>query len=223
MTSFTATENCSDFAATFEAVLRSRRATRVFDPTPLADADVRRLLELSLEAPSAFNLQSRAIVRIEDPDVRSQVFKASGGQTQVAEAPLLLAFVGEPTGWRHNIGRLADFNRASGLWDEKMAAERVQKMTDFQEKRAESGLSREFAIRDAMIAASFAMVAASAFGWASSPMTGFDEEAVKEAIGAGGTDVVVALLLAVGKPGENPPHPGRFSVEQRVYTDRYEG
>nr|WP_120492611.1 nitroreductase family protein [Corynebacterium lactis] len=213
----------SAFADKFETLLRSRRATRVFDSAALPEPQVTRLLELSLEAPSGFNLQSRAIVRIDDPAVRAEVARAAGGQRQVIEAPLLLAFVGEPSGWREGGSLLADANLASGLWDTATAAERVAKMTDFQRKREEAGLSREFAIRDAMIAASFAMVTATALGWASSPMTGFDEQAVKEAIGAGETDIVVALLLAVGKPGENPPHPGRFPVEQRVYADRYRG
>ncbi|WP_232250816.1 hypothetical protein [Corynebacterium amycolatum] len=53
-------------------------------------------------------------------------------------------------------------------------------------------------------------------------MTGFSEQKVKEAIGAGDTDVAVALLLAIGVPGEFPAHPGRFEFEQRAYTDRYE-
>lgn len=210
------------FATEFEEIIRNRRATRVYADEPLDDADVRRLLELSLEAPSAFNVQSRAIVRIEDPEVRQKVFEASGGQEQVASAPLLLAFIGEPTGWKRGIPRLVEANKASGLWDEVAAAERSTTMTKFHETRENNGLSREFAIRDAMIAASFAMVTASAFGWASSPMTGFNEQAVKDAIGAGDTDVVVALLLAVGKPGEFPVHPGRFEYDQRAYTDHYE-
>lgn len=211
------------FATEFENIVRNRRATRVYADEPLDDADVRRLLELSLEAPSAFNIQSRAIVRIEDPEVRQKVVEAAGGQQQVANAPLLLAFIGEPTGWKRGIPRLVEANKAAGLWDEVAAAEREATMTSFHEAREKKGLSREFAIRDAMIAASFAMVTASAFGWASSPMTGFSEQKVKEAIGAGDTDVAVALLLAIGVPGEFPAHPGRFEFEQRAYTDRYEG
>lgn len=211
------------FAEEFENILRARRATRVYADEPLAEADVQRLLELSLEAPSAFNLQSRAIVRIADPEVRQRVFEASGGQPQVASAPLLLAFIGEPTGWKSGIQRLADTNEASGYWRKEEIAGRVTSMTGFHQQREAKGLSREFAIRDAMIAASFAMVTASAFGWGSSPMTGFDEQAVKEAIGAGDTDVVVALLLAIGKPGESPRYPGRYPLEQRAFTDSYQG
>ena len=119
------------FATEFENIIRNRRATRVYADEPLDDADVRRLLELSLEAPSAFNIQSRAIVRIEDPEVRQQVVEAAGGQKQVANAPLLLAFIGEPTGWKRGIPRLVEANKATGLWDEVATAEREASMTSF--------------------------------------------------------------------------------------------
>lgn len=216
------TENFpSSFADQFDAMLRARRATRVYKDVTLPKEEVQRFFELVLSAPSAFNMQNRAIVRIEDPKVREQVFQASGGQAQVASAPLLLAFIGEPSGSEKNIAKLCAANQASGLWSAEDAAERAATMTAYQAQRAEKGLSREFAIRDAMIAASFAMVTASAFGWSSSPMTGFSEAKVKEAIGAADTDVVVALLLAIGIADEEPANPGRFPVEERVYTDTY--
>ena len=54
-------------------------------------------------------------------------------------------------------------------------------------------------------------------------MTGFDEEALKAAIGADDSarDVSVALLLAVGRPAGAPKDPGRLPLERRVYVDEY--
>lgn len=105
------------------------------------------------------------------------------------EAPLLLAFMAEPDGWEGTFDEIRDLNLASGYWDGAKAVE-----------RREAGLSREFAIRDAMIAASFAILAAEARGWAASPMTGFNEAGVKAAVG---------------------PAPARLPQERRVYRDRY--
>ena len=67
------------------------------------------------------------------------------------------------------------------------------------------------------------MLAAEARGWATSPMTGFDEEALKAAIGADDSarDVSVALLLAMGRPAGAPKDPGRLPLERRVYVDEY--
>lgn len=202
-------------------MVRARRATRVYADEPLDSREVENFLSLVLESPSAFNLQDRAIVVIEDPQVRADVSAAANHQPQVASAPLLLAFLAEPNGWERTLPKLVQQNVASGYWTEEIAKERQEVVAGFQGLRREAGLSREFALRDAMIAATYAMLAASAFGWSSSPMTGFDEAALKRAIGAEESDAVVALLLAVGKPGEQPRHPGRFATADRVYRDKY--
>ena len=72
-----------------------------------------------------------------------------------------------------------------------------------------------------MIAASFAILAAEARGWAASPMTGFNDAGVKAALGAADSDAVVALLLAVGPAASRPAAPARLPQERRVYRDRY--
>lgn len=213
----------TDFTARFDSMLRSRRTTRDFLRDPLPEDEVREFLDLALTAPSAFNMQDRSIVVISDPGVRRAVHAASGGQPHVESAPLLLAFIAEPDGWERTFDEIAELNLESGYWDEAAARERREKIGTFQAVRREAGRSREFALRDAMIAASFAIVAAEARGWAASPMTGFDEDAVKEAIGAGGTDVAVAVLMAVGPAASRPAAPARLPFERRVYRDVYGG
>lgn len=210
-----------EFQKQFAEMVRSRRATRVFLDEKLDPAKVEEFLSLVMEAPSAFNLQDRSIVVIEDPQVRAEVSTAANNQPQVASVPLLLAFLAEPSGWERTLPKLAQQNTESGFWTEEIAAAKQKGVTGFQTQRREAGLEREFALRNAMIAATYAILSAPAFGWASSPMTGFDEAALKKAIGAEGTDIVVALLLAVGKPGEQPQHPGRFATVDRVYRDKY--
>lgn len=212
-----------DFRQAFSSMVRSRRATRVYQEGPLPEEDIKEFLELVLEAPSAFNLQDRSIVVIQDEAVRAEVLAAANNQKQVATAPLLLAFIAEPSGWKRTLPQLAEQNVTSGYWTADVAESRSTTISGFQSAREEAGLAREFAIRNAMIAASFAMLTAPAFGWSSSPMTGFNEAALKKAIGAENTDTVVALLLAVGVPAEEPRHPGRFPADGRVYLDRYEG
>lgn len=212
-----------DFVHRFDAMVRSRRATRELLPDPLPAAEIDEFLDVVLAATSAFNMQARAIVRVEDPDVRAAVHRAARGQKQVLDAPLLLAFIAEPDGWEDTFDEVAAQNLESGLWDEATAEAKRASIAEFQKVRRDRGRSREYAIRDAMITASFAMLAAEARGWATSPMTGFDEDALKEAIGAADAkrDVAVALLLAVGRPARRPADPGRLPRDRRVYVDRY--
>ncbi|MBV7294386.1 nitroreductase family protein [Corynebacterium sp. TAE3-ERU12] len=205
-----------------EQLVRARRATRVYQPGELADADVRRYLELVMEAPSSFNIQDRSVVVVRDPDVRAALTEAANGQQQVANAPLLLAFIAEPNGWHDTLSDLTVANLESGYWDDAAATERNRIITAFQNKRADAGLSREFALRNAMIAASYGMMLAPAFGWASSPMTGFDADQAAEVLGLS-DGAFVALLLAVGEPAESPDNPGRFPLARRVYVDQWQG
>lgn len=211
------------FRDRFDAMVRSRRANRDFLPEALPEDEITDFLDVVLRAPSAFNMQARSIVRVESPEVRAAVHEATRGQKQVLEAPLVLAFIAEPDGWEDTFDEVAAQYLASGRWDDAAAAAKRAGIAEFQKVRRDLGRSREYAIRDAMIAASFAMLAAEARGWASSPMTGFDEEALKEALGAGDAarDVSVALLLAVGRPAGAPRDPGRLPLERRVYVDRY--
>ena len=220
-----ATESTDDaaFRDRFAAMMRNRRSHREFLPDALPEDEVREFLDLVMTSPSAFNMQDRAVVRIEDPDVRAAVHAAARKQRQVLEAPLLLAFIAEPDGWEDTFDEVASQYLAAGRWDDAFAAEKRDRIADFQKQRRDLGRSREYALRDATIAASFAMLAAEARGWATSPMTGFDEEALKAAIGADDSarDVSVALLLAVGRPVGAPKDPGRLPLERRVYVDEY--
>lgn len=211
----------SEFRSQFADIIRSRRATRSFQSEALPEAEVTEFLELVHSAPTAFNLQDRAVVVVDDQQVKEVLTAAANGQQQVAQAPMTLVFLAEPSGWQRTFPAVAEQNLASGLWDEAAATEKHARISSFQQVRAEAGLTREFALRNAMIAASFAMVIAQGFGWASSPMTGFNEAAVKKAIGAEDSDAIVALLLAVGKPAEQPVDTGRLPLESRFYRNRY--
>lgn len=166
-----------------------------------------------------------AVTATEDaaPTTDAAVHAAARNQRQVLEAPLILAFIAEPDGWEDTFEEVASQYFASGRWDDDFAAEKRRRIDGFQKDRRDLGHSREYAIRDAMISASFAMLAAEARGWATCPMTGFDEAALKKALGADAAarDVSVALLLAVGRPAAAPKDPGRLPLERRVYVDRY--
>jgi nitroreductase len=65
------------------------------------------------------------------------------------------------------------------------------------------------------------LIAAESYGFDTAPMEGFDPEAVKREFGVPAEDEVVALL-AVGR-AEKPEkaYPGRFPIEQIVFSERY--
>ncbi|MFF8995935.1 nitroreductase family protein [Streptomyces sp. NPDC014983] len=208
--------------ATVSRVIRSRRSVRHYLPDPVPDSLLQELVELALEAPSSFNLQARSVVVVAGEQGRKALTAATGGQPHPQEAPVTLVFVAESGAWREDRDDIWEQARDSGAWSERFAADLPGAARAFYEDPRRAGLEREFAVKDAMIAASFLMIAAHAAGLATSPMNGWDEAEVKEAIGiAGRDDLHIALLLPLGRPAETRLHPGRRSSAMTLHRETY--
>ena len=83
------------------------------------------------------------------------------------------------------------------------------------------GRLREYAIKDAMIAATHCVLAATSFGLQTSYMNGWQEDAVKEVIGAAGRDeIAIAVLVVMGHSEQIAPHPGRVPQRDTIFQRR---
>lgn len=208
--------------ASVAEAIRSRRSIRHYLSDPIPPVRLRELLDLALEAPSSWNYQARSIVVVSDQEGRDGLTRATGGQPQPREAPVTLVFVAESEAWRGDQDDVFDQARQNQAWTEEFIALSSRGGQDFQHGLAERGLEREYAVKDAMIAATYFMLAAADTGLATSPMNGWDEDEVKKVIGIDGRDdLAIALLLAVGTPGEERRHPGRRAHERNVFHQRY--
>jgi nitroreductase len=202
--------------------IRTRRTVRHYRSDPIPEATLASLLELAVEAPTSWNLQDRSIVVVTDREGRDALTWATGGQPQPQEAPVVLVFVAEPQSWRDDHSDVYDQARRNGAWNDEFIAMFSAASTAFQEDLDRRGLLREYAVKDAMIAASFLMLAATEMGLATSPMNGWDEAKVKKAIGIGDReDLAIALLVSVGYPAEERRHPGRRALEHNVFYERH--
>ncbi|WP_461110590.1 nitroreductase family protein [Streptomyces calidiresistens] len=202
--------------------IRTRRAIRHYAPDPVPHHLLRELLDLTLRAPSAWNGQARSVVAVTDPARLADLVRATGGQPQPREAPVMLVFVADcgdrPTD-REEIHRAA---LDAGAWSAAFAEDSLASELAFRRDLAARGLLREYAVKDAMLAAAHALLAATALGLAGCPMNGWDETAVKEVIGiADRDDLAIALLTPLGFPAETRVPPGRLPLGRRAFTDRY--
>lgn len=189
---------------TVEEAIRSRRATRAYTEEPISQEVLDRVVTLTLEAPSAFNAQRADLVVVRDQDVKDALFAASG-QAQLRDAPVVLITIAR-----------ADIPEDL---DEVLGQQRADFVRGYLGKLDDAGL-RETAMKDAMLLAGFALVAAQGEGLATSPTTGWDEAKVLDAIGLGGrSDRGVGLVIAMGYPAEFPAHPGRAA--NRRIDNRY--
>ncbi|WP_067829606.1 nitroreductase family protein [Nocardia inohanensis] len=208
--------------STVAAAIRARRTVRHYRPDPVAAEDLEVLLELAMEAPSSWNLQDRSIVVVRGRVGREGLAWATGGQPQPQEAPVMLVFVAEPYAWQADRSDVFESARAAGAWNEEFIAGFSAASMDFQQGLAERGLLREYAVKDAMIAAGYVMLAATELGLATSPMNGWDEARVKKVIGIEGReDLSIALLMSLGYAAEERIHPGRRDLARTVHREQY--
>lgn len=202
--------------------IRSRRSHRHFRSDSIPPHILGRLVELALEAPSAWNYQGRSIVVVSDLGGRLGLEAATGGQPHPREAPVVLVFLAELDAWRRDNTDVVDTARRNRAWTEDFIDGSVESSRQFQQDLLERGLDREYAVKDAVIAASFAMLAATESGLVSSPMNGWDESQVKAVVGVGDRDdIAVALLLPIGYEVETKRHPGRRPASSSVHKEKY--
>ncbi|QDZ41776.1 nitroreductase family protein [Corynebacterium sp. sy039] len=189
---------------TVSEAIAKRRATRKYTDQVITDEVLDKVVHLTLEAPTAFNAQRADLVVIRDQKVKDGIFAASG-QKQLRDAPVVLVTVAH-TDVPNDLVEL-------------LGEERAAYVNSYYEKLDAAAL-RETAMKDAMILASFALIAASSEGLATSPTTGWDEAKVLDALGLGGrTDRGVGMVIAMGYPAETPEHPGRAA--NRRIDDSY--
>ncbi|MDE1668141.1 nitroreductase family protein [Nocardia gipuzkoensis] len=200
--------------------IRGRRTVRHYRPDPVPPDLIEELLELAMQAPSAWNMQDRSIVVVTSASGRDALSKAAFGQPQPKEAPVVLVFVADAAAWRDHNTDIAELAGRNGAWNAEF--------TVLFDARAEylaleqRGLLRENAVKNAMIAATYAMLAATGLGLASAPMNGWDPDLVKQAIGIGDReDLAIAVLITIGYSDAVPPHPGRRPHERTVFAERY--
>jgi len=81
---------------------------------------------------------------------------------------------------------------------------------------------REWACKDAMIAATYLVLAAESLGLSSCMISHPFDEAVKEVIGAGNMpEIAIAVIVSVGYAAESRNNPGCFSLSTNVFVDKF--
>mgnify|MGYP002776996764 CR=1 FL=1 len=197
--------------------IRQRRSIKSFKSDAIAPDLLRQLVELTVSAPSSFNTQSWRIILVQDEAQRQALCAASWNQQQIAQAPVTFVFAADPSAPEGDLTPILEQGMATGAWNEGTANYFKNAVPQFQ-----AGLGnkrREYAIKDAMIAATHAALAAESLGLSSCFMNGWIEDQVKAVIGAG-DDLAIALLLPIGYAAEPRKNPGRLPLSTNVFVDR---
>lgn len=196
-----------------------RRSIKSFKPDPIAPELLRQLVELTVAAPSSFNIQDWRIVIIQDPNQKAALGAACWNQPQITQAPINLVFAADIKAGERDITPMIEQGMQTGAWSEGTAAYFKKSIPEFSIALGDK--AREYAIKDAMIAATHATLAAESLGLSTCMMNGWMEDKVKAVIGAeNDSDLAIALVLPIGYAAEPRKHPGRMPFEFNVSIDR---
>ena len=197
-----------------QEAIRSRRAVKHFDPSHVMPAaEQRALLELAMLAPTAFNLQHWRFVVAEDRALRQSLRAAAWDQSQVTDASLLLVLCADLSAWEREPQR---------YW--KGAPQPVQEFmmpAIDAYYRDKPQVQRDEAMRSCGIAAQTIMLAATAMGYESCPMDGFDFATVGTLIKLP-PQHLITMMIAVGKKTQEVwPKPGQLGYDDVVIRNHF--
>lgn len=211
---------------TFSVAVAERRATPSFLPEPVPEADLRRILEAGLLAPSAYNLQPWRFVVVRNAEQRARLREAAMHQPKVEEAPVVIVACGDPQGWRTDLDEELRVAQEHGWGGEKEYASIRKNVTRFFEGGPShaGGTSPDFAVwvnRQTMIAFTTMMWMAEVLGYDTAPMEGFYEDRVKAALGIPEHVRVVALLAIGRRKGDDKRFAGRLPMARTVFAENW--
>jgi nitroreductase len=195
-----------------------RRSIKTFESTPIAPDVLKELVTLTVAAPSSYNLQDWRIVIIQDETQKAALTEACFGQQQPMQAPVTFVFAADPHAWKEDLTPIYQQGIESGAWTAATVEYFKSAIPKFQASLGAK--TREYAIKDAIIAATHLVLAAESLGLSTSFMNGWSEEKVKTAIGADNTDLAIAVIVPVGYAAASRSNPGRLPFDYNVFVDR---
>lgn len=219
MTATTLTSNLLAAPLDVPSAIAQRRAIKSFKPDAIAPDLLKRLVELTVAAPSSWNLQDWRIVLVQDSSQKAALAEAAWNQEQISQAPVTFVFAADAAAWQKDRTPVFEQALQNEAWTPQSVEYFKSQVPQFQTALGDK--NREYAIKDAMIAATHLMLAAESLGLSTCPMNGWLEDKVKEVIGAtDDPDLAIALLVPVGYAEESRPNPGRLPFYHNVFVDR---
>jgi nitroreductase len=173
----------------------SRSAAKYYDPSAaLSDDQIRALVQIGTSAPTSFHMQNWRFIAVRTPEAKARLSPIAWSQPAILDAAVTFIVCGQLADSSVIPNRLAPLVEA-GVMPATMVPEwelpaRNLYMAYPQRRRDE-------AIRTATFGAAAMIYAARSLGLGSTPMIGFDADAVHSAFGLA-EDEVPVMLLSVG-------------------------
>lgn len=175
-----------------------RYATKKMDPRRVVPQEkVDRILEAARLAPTSSGLQPFEIVVVTNPEVRARIKPIAWGQSQITDCSHLLVFAAWDNYTADRINMMFDLtNQERGATNAAWENYRNMLLAKYPPRSAEENF--QHAARQAYIALGFALAAAAAEQVDSTPMEGFDNQALDDILHLSARGLRSVLILPLG-------------------------
>jgi nitroreductase len=212
-----------------DQVVLTRRATDKFQPSPIPDTDLKKILEAGQHAPSGYNLQPWRFVVVRDAAQRKALRGAAFNQPKVEEAPVIIVAVAALKAWQQgDLDKVLAQSKEYGYSDQQIEGGRKAVTGALGGQPGDvCGWGPDWAVwgnRQVMIAFTHMMLMAETLGYDTAPMEGFMESQVKNVLGipADNSEFRVVAMLAIGKlQGEDKKFSGRLPIDHIAYDNSW--
>ena len=195
--------------AVIETIL-SRSAAKYYDPAAtLSDDQIRYLVRIGTSAPTSFHLQNWRFIAVRTPEAKARLRPIAWNQPAITDAAVTFIVIGRLADASTVPARLAPVVQA-GIMPAHLVPEwevPARGLYDDQPQR-----QRDEAMRTATFGAAAIIYTARSLGLGSTPMIGFDAEAVHSEFGLADDEIPVMLLTVGPERAGNWPQKPRMPV-----------
>jgi nitroreductase len=203
---------------TLSRAIAERRASPSFDGSPIPDADLLKILQAGLQAPSGYNLQPWRFIVVRNADQKKKLRAASYNQAKVEEASVMIVACGDADGWRSgDLDEMLRLGRLGGM-PENYAEQAKVTIPNYLSNHPNMPL---WLNRQVMLAFTHMLLMAEVLGYDTAPMEGFEEDKVHEVLKLPLSYSVVALLAIGHLKGTDKFHGDRFNIARTVFAEEY--
>jgi len=180
--------------AVIETIL-SRSAAKYYDPAAtLSDDQIRNLVQIGTSAPTSFNLQNWRFIAVRTPEAKARLRPIAWDQPAITDAAVTFIVIGRLADASTIPDRLAPVVEA-GIMPAQLVPEWERPARGLYDDHPQR--QRDEAVRTATFGTAAMIYTARSLGWGSTPMIGFDADAVHREFDLADDEIPV-MLLTVG-------------------------
>ena len=170
--------------------IKKRRSIRSFQSKPVPKDIIEKLIELANLAPTASNLENRRFIIIQDKKTKKKIFKAGCKQSQILEAPVVIAIATNVALYKEK-----GFLKKNEIWGMDLWGATTKKYKDNEKFKSNWKVWKNlWPIQDADAAITTLLLAAIAKGLASCWLGASDMEITRKILKLPKNLRVVALI-----------------------------